>query len=348
MCPGINSVGLQSQYLRNAYETQAGLSGDSSLMGLNPLCTFGEPNNIFGNYGGMYPGMYGMGMGMGCGMYPGMYGMGMGYGPGSEVMNMSQADLIKYQEQLENYQIEKKVNQHRRMEGAEFSITAPQNKIAAQAGVLQNAIRNNNQDNIQAAFNNLKEAVKEKLCETGRSDDEILNNLNSETIKAYTEATGENLRDSLQTHGDSEFVQGLKQGAGFGLGTFLTNTNNYKDNLANITGEQVTTSDKAQKWVGVGVAGALTGLALMLICKKGGNVTHLFQKGLTSYRLNRLASATSKVEGAATVLKTDAAEEAAVKAKEAFENAQMAATTKEANYQTRKANKIIGKLGYSF
>lgn len=263
-----NACGMMPpQYLRSAYINQVGLSDmcDDTFMGTSPM---GMNGSLFGGCG------YGMGYGM---------GMGYGYGPGSEVMNMSQADYLKYSDQLRDMQFDSRLNLHKKMEATDYAMSSPQDKVTAKASVLQMAIRQNNQDHVGAAFTDLQEAVKEKLKEInpGLTEEEMDKTIKSQTAKAYTEATGENLRQALQTNGDSEFIHGMKQGTG--IGYFLTNEKNYKDNLYDITGEQVTTADKAQRWLGVGLGAVLTAVAARLLFRHGPRLTHALgnaQKGI--------------------------------------------------------------------
>jgi len=239
----ITRVNTQGQvppnYYAQLYANQAGVAdlADDTFVGMNPLCGSGS---VFG-------GSYGMGMGS----------MGMGYGPGSEVMNMSQIDYLKYQETMENFQLAKQGRQKKALEFAEFASTAADDVIARQTGILQRQVRNNEQDYVMGEYNKLTEAVKAKFKEAGYV------NVPEAEVKAHAErlyyqATGKSITDDLQEHGDSSFVQGLKQGA-FGLGWLVANNKNYKDNISDMTGEPQSVSDKIWKYVGIGVSALLTG-----------------------------------------------------------------------------------------
>lgn len=260
-----------SQYMRMNYMNQVGLADmcDDTFMGASPM---GMGGSLFSC--GMPYGRMGMGM------------MGYGYGPGSEVMNMSQADYMKYQEQLENMQLDKKLNQHRKLEATEYAMSSPQDKITALAGVLQSTIRDNNQDNVYPAFLNLKEAVKEKIKEINphATEEEIQKTLNSQAIKAYTEATGENLPESLKLYSNNDFTKGLIQGTG--LGYFLTSKNTWRDNYEKISGEKVATSDKAKQGVGIAIGAILTTIAGVLLFRHGRVVTHSIADAIKGCKIN--------------------------------------------------------------
>ena len=256
---GINGMQRQmmdpSQYYGNSYATQV-MNSDSDFMGLSPINGVSGGNGIFG--GGM----------MG-GMMPGMMGGMNGYGPGSECMNMSQIDYMKYQERMEDYQIDKQVRQKHKLANSEFSATAAEDVITRQIGVLQRKIKNNEQDSVFPEYNKLVKAVEEKLKEGGyvgehTSKDQI----KAHAEKLYFEATGKSVTDDLAANGDSGFVHGMKQGVG-GFGWMLTNKKNYEDNISDITGEDKSGTSTAWQKVGQFTSVLLTG-AFALLALKGG------------------------------------------------------------------------------
>lgn len=249
----VNGAGnqQQSRYLTQAYANMAGIAdlADDTFVGMNPLC------GCAGGYGGSsifgQSAMYGMN---------GMNGM-YGYGPGSEVQNMSQIDYLKYQEQLEDFQMAKAGRQARKQEFAEFASTAADDVIARQVGTLQRQIKNNEQDHVMKEYNKLLEGVKDKFKEAGYTkipEDQI----KAHAERLYYETTGKSITDDLTENGDSPIWQGIKQGFGCGLGSLLTNKKNYKDNIAEITGEEKSTSDKVWQGIGAILTGGLTVLGI--------------------------------------------------------------------------------------
>jgi len=278
----VNQMYNPAQYYANSYATQA-MNGDEDFIGLNPMgCTAGFENNstIFGNGMGLGGGMnFGGGMGFGGGMnfggglgmgFGGGMGMGMGYGPGSEVMNMTQEQYLKYQEKMENYQIDKQVRQQKRLANAEFSATAADDAVTRQIGILQRKIKNNEQDTVLTEYTKLVNSVKIKLKEGGyinaqTSDSEI----KARAEKMYFEATGKSVTQDLTDNGDSGFVHGLKMGLGCGLGSLLTNKKDYQDNIAAITGEAKNSTTNTWTTIGAFISGGLTAALVAFGGRKG-------------------------------------------------------------------------------
>jgi hypothetical protein len=254
---GFNNMQRQmmdpSQYYANSYATNI-MNSDEDFMGMAPITAGSNFNaGIFG--GGM------MGPNYGCG--------GQGYGPGSEVMNMSQMEYLQYQEQMENYQIDKKVRQGHKLANAEFSTTAADDAITRQIGVLQRKVKGNEQDSVLSEYNKLVQLVEVKLKEGGY----IGANAPKEQVKAhaekmYFEATGKSVTDDLTENGDSSFVHGLKQGFG-GVGWMLTNNKNYEDNISDITGEAKESTASTWQKVGMGTSAIVTGFIGLFALKHG-------------------------------------------------------------------------------
>lgn len=237
-----------SQYLRQAYASQAGLSdyADDSLVGLNPM-------------------MSGLGMGFGGPSFGGLGCFGM-YGPGSEIQKMSMPEFMQYQEGMENYQMDKQVRQKHKYDASAFASTAAEDVTTRQIGILQRKIKDNEQDSIFNEYSKLTDAVKEKFAEAGYTD------VPEKQVKAYAEKlyyeqTGKSLTNDLMNSGDSSFMYGLKQGAGFGLGRLLTNKNSAAKNLSRITGEDIPADENRWKYVGVATSVGLTLAAIPLLLK---------------------------------------------------------------------------------
>lgn len=264
----VSAVQQQPRYV-DPYLAYANMSsmidGDGTFMGMQPLCSpFG--NSVFGNNFGMN-GMYGMG-GMN-GMYNPMCGLGpcnSRFGPGSEVMNMSQIDYLRYQENIEEYMLKKQVRQHKMAGALEFSSQAHDDTIARQIGVLSNLIKENEQDKFIGQYEKLITLTKEKLAHEG-IEHATREQIKARAEKLYFESTGRSMVDDLTENGDGGFVQGLKQGVGVGVGSYFANTRNYKDNIAEITGEEKSKSDNAWKWVGRFLAGGISILGLVFGAK---------------------------------------------------------------------------------
>lgn len=247
--------------------------------GINNFDSFGQYNSLnspllsFTGGAGCYPGM---GMGM----------MGMGYGPGAEVMNMSQADYARYQaklqaiqmqsqEQLQNYQLQAQVRQQKAYNTAQFQSEASDNVLSVRIGALKHEIEENEQDHVSHSYAKLTNAIREKFKEAGYT------NIPEAQVKAYAnklylQTTGKLIEQDLEENGDSEFVHGLKEGFGCGLGSLFTKTKNYKDNIANVTDTETTTSDKAWRWAGRILAAGVTAGVVFL---GGGKLVSKLFKG---------------------------------------------------------------------
>lgn len=250
-----------SQYLRQAYASQAGISdmSDDSLIGLNSLT-----------------GGYNLGFGG-----PSFGGFGYGtYGPGSEVREMTMPEYLKYQEDMENEGMKKQVRQKHLYEATNFSASAQENDITRQVSILNRKIKDNEQDSIFKEYARLTEAVKDKFAEAGYKDVPE-EQIKTEAERLYQVKTGKSLTNDLMNSGDSSFMYGLKQGAGLGLGALFTNKNSAAKNLSLITGEDVPADETRWRYVGIGTSIGLTLLAIPLLIKGGrsGN----FTKGLKSF-----------------------------------------------------------------
>lgn len=251
-----------SQYLRQAYASQAGITdmSDDSLIGLNSLT-----------------GGYGLGFGGPSFGGLGYYGM---YGPGSEVREMTMPQYLKYQEDMENEGMKKQVRQKHLYEATNFSASAQENDITRQVSILNRKIKDNEQDSIFKEYSRLTEAVKEKFAEAG------YNNVPPEQIRTeaerlYQVKTGKSLTNDLMNSGDSSFMYGLKQGAGFGLGSLFTNKNSAAKNLSLITGEDIPADETRWRYVGLATSAGLTLGAIPLIAK--GTRSGALRKGFWEY-----------------------------------------------------------------
>lgn len=243
------------------YSTNAMTNSIANNSGLNAGLMNFDPYSATSGYG--FCGVPGMGCGMG-------YGMGMyGYGPGSEVMGMTQADYMRYQENLQNQQIDMQTRTRRKLNVADYQASAGEKAVKERIEILKEQILQNNQDNVMSAYGSLKEAVANHLkasgymAPNGISDEE---NLKAQTNHLFEQVTGMSIPRALQTSGDTHFVHGLKQGALCGIGALLTNKRSAGENAAEITGTPVTKSEKAWNIVGmVTSAIATTGLALVAL-----------------------------------------------------------------------------------
>ena len=247
----------------------------------NSFNGLGGTQSAFSNYTSQV-GLLDAGLGldadvMGSSIFSGSYS-GFGMGNGAETRNMTQSQYLQYmtelqgqqlksQQWLENIQLDNQVKQKHALEVANFKANAPEDEITRQSGILQRQIKNNEQENVTVEYRNLEVAVRAKFEEAGYTN-VPKNQIKAYSEKLYHEATGENLVDSLEKHGDSEFVQGLKEGA-FALGFITNNMTSAKDNISNITGEKKSVNDNILRNTGRVLAGVTTLIAIPFLLKGG-------------------------------------------------------------------------------
>lgn len=282
-----NPTGMNYQNgLTRAYSNYVGLTDSissfdsdlgSSCLGLNGSIMGGG----FGNYG--------------CMGY---------YGPGPEVR--TQEDYLRWQEKMENFQIEKQIRQKEKVEYAEFKTTSSKDAITREIGNLQRQIAENEQDKVVATYGKITEAIRQKFKESGhRNVDE--GQVKAYAEKLYYEATGTKISEDIKAHGDSSFVKGLKDGAFFGLGSLLNDKTSSAENIAALSDESVSKSDEVGLWTGRIVAGgaSLVALPFALRATKGttkvlGDVT---KKSWSKFLTNEPGQATKLLEKAGKILK---------------------------------------------
>lgn len=213
-------------------------------------------------FGGCMP--YGGGMPF-CGGMPGMYGMyGMG-GPGFEYYNMDTKKAMEYQNGLRFDQLDGGVEFVRRTQNAEHRASNNNNIVAEKAGVLQGLIKENNQDQISTAYENLKEAVREKLVYEGVKEP-TEKEIETTAKTLYAKAMGANIPDELRKYGDSPFMSGFKKNFGI-IGRFFMESKTATQNISEIDGTKVPASEKAWEYAGGAVALALTVAGAFLLHK---------------------------------------------------------------------------------
>lgn len=249
----IGSYGMMdpNMYYQNMYAHSALFNNDDSAFGLMPA------------FGGSFTGMpFGN-----AGAYGGMYGFG---GPGSEVMNMSQADFLKYQEGISDYNRQRQVRDKYADKNATFRANAGEDAISTRIGVLSRKIADNDQDNVAVEYNKLCKEIEKALIGAQVNPEDITpQKINGFAIRLYQQQTGKNLTDDLVNNSNGSFIHGMKEGAFFGLGSAFTSKRTYLDNLTEITGELPEKNEKTYEALGAILSGALTGSAAFLAAKFG-------------------------------------------------------------------------------
>ena len=318
----VNTTGLAS-YL----DDSAGFSGNINNALFDGLGTL-KSNPYGGMYGGMgLGGMYG---GMGYGMNPTQY---MQY---QREMALGNAQL---QGELENINITRQVARSQKQVAAEFQVTAASKAVKEQLEILNRQINENNQDNVSAAYRNLRSAVETEIKQGGY----VTGSVNEEFVKArandlYRQTYGQDIPQSLIQNGDSAFVHGAKQGF-LGLGWLVTNNKSRAQNVSEITGEKVTTGEKAMRWLGAGLSAAVTLTAACLLLKKGGGIGSLTKL----YRETKLSKQVSKLETLAKKSGDDCTDQIQ-DLQEQMTNYQKAQAQKAFNKGAEKFKKQMSKL----
>lgn len=188
-----------------------------------------------------------------CGGMPGMYGMG---GPGFEYYNMDTKKAMEYQNGLRFDQLDGGVELSRRTQNAEHRASNNNNIVAEKAGVLKGLIKENNQDQIATAYENFKEAVREKLVYEG-VEEPTEKEIETTAKKIYAKAMETNIPDDLRRYGDSPFMSGFKKALG-GIGWLFMDKKSSIENIAEVEGTKIPKSEKAKEIAGGAMALILT------------------------------------------------------------------------------------------
>ncbi len=243
-------------------------------------------------FGGGMP--FGMGMGMGMPFGMGMYGMG---GPYSEIMGMNAEQVMDYTNKLRLKTLNQGVEVSRQTQDAEHRASIRNKTVAEKAAILQGLIKENNQDQVATAYENLKEAVAAKIYyESGKHPDEHEIDTAAKTL--YTEAMKNygagNIPDDLRKYGDGPFLAGFKKALG-GVGWLFMEKKTSIENIAEIEGTRVPKSEKAAEIAGGIVSVALTAMAAFLL--------HKGYKGIGSKSVKVVTGATKAVNHDAELAK---------------------------------------------
>lgn len=245
--------------------------------------------DITGSYpmgpgGGFGPSVFGGGMPF-CGGMPGMgmYGMG-GYGPWSELMGMTAKQSMGYMSDIRKQQLNDGVELTRQTQDANHRASIRNKTVAEKSAVLQGLIKENNQDQVATAYENLKEAVKAKLVyEGGKEPNE--HDIETATKTLYAEAMQANIPDDLRKYGDAPFLCGFKKAFG-GIGWLFMDKKSSIENIADVEGTKIPKSERAKE-----IAGGIVSIALTAV---GALLLHKAYKGLGKSPTVRVVTGASK------------------------------------------------------
>ena len=134
-------------------------------------------------------------------------------------------------------------------------------RISNAVALLNEKVVGSEQEQIIAAYSNLKEAVRSMYPNASEED------IEARAKTYYTQLTGKSLTGDIRQYGSNSLWQGFKQGLGLGI---FADRKTAEENIAEITNSKVSRSQKAQKVIGKGLGAAATGAAIGACCT-GGN-----------------------------------------------------------------------------
>lgn len=141
----------------------------------------------------------------------------------------------------------------------EMSLNAPDEGIKKAAAILHEKIEANEQEQIQAALENFKRAVKTKY--PNQNDELIANRASS----IYTQLYNTTIADNIREKGNNSFLQGLYQSLTLGFADNIT----AEENIAKIYNQPVSRKQSMEKTAGRAAGGAILGSSAALLFKKG-------------------------------------------------------------------------------
>lgn len=261
MTAGVNSLQwAPPMYSQQGCFGNGNLFGDDIFYGNDDLLQ----SSVFNN-GGMMPGLGGFGGSMWPQTTYNSYAQipPMNEGESAEDYGKRVKSLFgvqnEIQNDLQNAQLKRQIENQNHMNGINFTLTSESDAITRRISILQSKIKANEQDDIMDCYNKLLNAVKKQLTSQGIN----IKDVSSEQLKAYAEklylqTTGKSLTDEISEYGSGQFGNGFKKGI-FGLGWLFCNKRTAKDNIAEITGEEVSKTDKLNQALGTATSGILAG-----------------------------------------------------------------------------------------
>lgn len=211
--------------------------------------------NIAGNMYGMFPSMYNNQIAMGdyIGLddyYSPMMGMNGSIFPMMPFMGgMNSDNYFQNYQQYQDFMTDSMVRQQENYRNAELRLNSPQEGISVRASFLHEKVMTNEQDQIQKAYADFKESVRNLY--PNATEREISNI----APKYYKQVVGHSLIDDIREHGRDSFTQGLYQILSLGIADGKTK----EENISEITGLEIGRSEKIKKVLGNATGGAIIG-----------------------------------------------------------------------------------------
>ncbi len=193
------------------------------------------------------------------------YNIGMGMGAPMPIAGVG-GNNQSYFDNMRDYQkfyVDYNVDQQRMNRNAELRINASLEKIKGAATILKDKIVNNEQGQIEQAYKNYVAAVAQAYGAADKGEIEA----RAKTLYAQMN-NGKSIVDELREHGHSSMTSGFLQSLMFST----YNRKSAEDNISEITGAPVNTSEKLSQNVGrvagAATAGAVAG-GLVKLCQTG-------------------------------------------------------------------------------
>ncbi|MBD5403293.1 hypothetical protein HDR58_10935 [bacterium] len=202
-----------------------------------------------------------------------------GYGMMPMTPGIGGTNNQSYFNNMKDYQkfyVDYNVDQQNMQRNADLRINASVEGIRGAAAILQDKIKQNEQDQIPQALNAYIESVSAAYGPGTPKE------IKSRALSLYQEMTGKSLIQDLRDNSHSSFTQGALQSMTFSL----WDRNSAEDNISALTGQPVNSGDKAAQNLGrvvgaVGVGAAAGGITKLLT--KGGQATTQNTNGLAKF-----------------------------------------------------------------
>lgn len=164
-----------------------------------------------------------------------------------------------------NFTSQYSLNNIERQRNLELEMNAPDEGIQKAAAILREKIAQNEQEQIQGALQNLKNAVRAKY--PNQSEEWISNRTGS----IYKQLYQVSMTDDIREKGSNSFLQGFKQSISLGFADNKT----AEENIAQIYGQPVSRQQKMEKGLGRAAGGAVVGTSAVLATRLIPGLKHL-------------------------------------------------------------------------
>ena len=214
----------------NLYNNQIALNDLTGMDLYSPMGMMMDPmlsmnGSIFGGGYGMYPAMP-------------MYGGGYSYD-----------DYFKNYQKYQDFMTDTRVRQQQNWREADLKLNSPMEGVAKKATYLHEKIMRNEQQQIQLAYQNFKESVKNLY--PNASDEDIANRAST----LYAQQYGSSITDDIRKYGRGSFTQGFLQTVTLGLADKKT----AEENISELTGQPVGRTEANLKIAGNVAGGVVVG-----------------------------------------------------------------------------------------